>query len=217
MQQTIQGDCTELTAFVCEHLSVCSHKPFFWKAACCIHHPHRKHEQGQLFLGPLLFLFSGKVVQGSPFFASVLLQIKLSTLKLQSVQNNTFVTKNQEPKLVFAIFLCWKQWIVSPSRQNAVCQTPQPCFWYLSNILEMVLQFLHPKHYMKEKCSPCTHLKPFSIYLFHLKRDSLGNSIDINWENSNVFESQVKFLFLVIHTAKNHHLMLFRLVNSLSQ
>ena len=91
MQQTIQGDCTELTAFVCEHLSVCSHKPFFWKAACCIHHPHRKHEQDQLFLGPLLYLLSGKVLQVSSFVASVLLQIKLNsnTLKLQSIQNNT--------------------------------------------------------------------------------------------------------------------------------
>ena len=96
MQQTIHGDCTDLTAFICEHLSVCLHNPFSWEAVCCIHHPHRKHEQDQLFLGPLLYLFSGKVVQVSPFFASVLLQIELNTMKLQSIQNNTFVTKNQE-------------------------------------------------------------------------------------------------------------------------
>ena len=103
MQQTIHGDCTELTAFVCEHLSVCLHNPFSQEAVCCIHHPQRKHEQDQLFLGPLLYLFSGKVVQVSPFFASVLLQIELNTLKLQSIQNNTFVIKNQEPKSIFAI------------------------------------------------------------------------------------------------------------------
>ena len=70
MQQTIHGDCTELTAFVCEHLEACLH-PFSWEAVSCIHHPHRKHEQDELFLGPLLYLFSGKVVQVSPFFASV--------------------------------------------------------------------------------------------------------------------------------------------------
>ena len=39
MQQTIHGDCTELTAFVCEHLSVCLHNPFSQEAVCCIHHP----------------------------------------------------------------------------------------------------------------------------------------------------------------------------------
>ena len=50
MQQTIHGNCTELTAFVCEHLSVCLHNPFSQEAACCIHHHHRKHTQDQLFL-----------------------------------------------------------------------------------------------------------------------------------------------------------------------
>ena len=44
MQQIIHGDCTELTAFVCEYLSVWLHNPFSWGAVCCIHHP-RKHEQ----------------------------------------------------------------------------------------------------------------------------------------------------------------------------
>ena len=68
-------------SFVCEHLSVCLHNPFSWKAVCCIHHPHRKHEQDQWLLEPLLYLFSGKVVQVSPFFASVLLQIESNTLK----------------------------------------------------------------------------------------------------------------------------------------
>ena len=56
MQQTVHGDCVELTAFVCEHLSVCLHNPFSWEAVCCIDQPHRKHEQDRLFLGPLLYL-----------------------------------------------------------------------------------------------------------------------------------------------------------------
>ena len=88
MQQTIYGDFTELTAFVCEQLSVCLHNPFSQEAVCCIHHLHRKHEQDQFFLGPMLYLFSGKVVQVSPFVASFLLQIKLNTVKLQSIQSN---------------------------------------------------------------------------------------------------------------------------------
>ena len=59
--------------------------------------------------------FSGKFVQVSPFFASVLLQIGLNTLKLQNIQNNTFVTKNQEPKSIFAISLYLKRWLISLS------------------------------------------------------------------------------------------------------
>ena len=105
LNAAIQGDYTELNTFVCNHLSVCLHNPFSWEAVYRIHHPHRKHEQDQLFLGPLLYLFSGKVMQVSPFFASVLLQIKLNTRKLQNIQNNNFVTKNQKPKSIFAVFL----------------------------------------------------------------------------------------------------------------
>ena len=82
MLQTIHRDYTELTGFVCDHLFVCLHSPFSWEAVCCIYHPRRNHEEDQLFLRPLLYLFSGKVVQVSPFFASVLLQIELNTLKL---------------------------------------------------------------------------------------------------------------------------------------
>ena len=41
--------------------------------------------------------------------------------------------------------------------------------WYLCHILEMVFQFLYSKNYMKQKCSPCTPLKPFSISFLHLK------------------------------------------------
>ena len=44
MQQTIHGDCTELTPFVCEHILVSLHNPFSGKAVCCIHHLQRKHE-----------------------------------------------------------------------------------------------------------------------------------------------------------------------------
>ena len=84
MQQTIHGNCTELTAFVCESLSECLLNPFPQEAVYCIRHPHGKHEQDQLFLWPLVFLFS-EVVQISPFYASDLLQIELNTLKLQSI------------------------------------------------------------------------------------------------------------------------------------
>ena len=115
MQQTIHGDCTELTAFVCEHLSSCLRNPFSREVVCCIHHLYRTHEQDHFFLGLLLYLFPGKAVQVSPFFTSVLLQIELNTLKLQSIQNNTFVTKNQEPKSIFANFLYMKQLLISPS------------------------------------------------------------------------------------------------------
>ena len=107
MQQTFHGDCTELTPFVCEHFSVCLHDSFSQEALCCIHHPHRKHDQ--LFLRPLLKFLSGQIVQVFPFFASVLLQIELNTLKFQSIQNNTFVIKNQEAKSIFAFFLYMKR------------------------------------------------------------------------------------------------------------
>ena len=95
MQETIHEDCTELIAFVCEYLTVRLHNPLSLETVCCIHHSHRKHEQDQLLLGPLLYIFSGTVMQVSPFFASVYLQIKLNTMKLQNIQSNTFVTKNQ--------------------------------------------------------------------------------------------------------------------------
>ena len=35
----IHGDCTELTAIVCEHLPVCLQNPFSQEAVCCIRHP----------------------------------------------------------------------------------------------------------------------------------------------------------------------------------
>ena len=108
MQQTIHEECTELTAFFSEHFSVRLHNAFSWEAFCCIHHAHRKHEQGQLLLGLLLYRFS-EVVQISPFFASVLLEIELNILKLRSIRNNSFVTKNQKPNSIFAIFLYLKQ------------------------------------------------------------------------------------------------------------
>ena len=95
MQETIHEDCTELIAFVYEYLTLCLHNPLSQETVCCIHHSHRKHEQDQLLLGPLLYIFSGTVMQVSPFFASVYLQIKLNTMKLQNIQSNTFVTKNQ--------------------------------------------------------------------------------------------------------------------------
>ena len=58
------------------------------------------------FLGHCFTFFLGRLCMYP--FASVLLQIELNTLKLQSIQNNTFVTKNQEPKPIFAIFLYLK-------------------------------------------------------------------------------------------------------------
>ena len=73
-------------------------------------------------------------------------------------------TKNQERKSIFAFLLYLKQWVISPSQQYAVCQAPKLYSWYLSPILK----------YMQQKCSPCTHLKPFSIYILHLKHNSVG-------------------------------------------
>ena len=101
MQQTIHGDCTELTAFVCEHLSVCLHNPFSHEAFCSIHHPQRSMHKISCFLGHCVTFFSGKIVQVSPFFASVLLQIELNTQKLQSIQYNTF--RDQESGTKFNI------------------------------------------------------------------------------------------------------------------
>ena len=82
----IHGDCTELTE-LCKHFSVFLHNSFSWEAVCCIHHPHRKHEQGQLFLGSLLYRFSGKVVQ-DPFicFSSLADQTKYSETPKYSEQ-----------------------------------------------------------------------------------------------------------------------------------
>ena len=86
MQQTIHRDCTKLTAFVCEHFSVCLHNPFPKETVCCIHHPHKKHEQNQLFLGPMIYLFSGKVVHVSFCFSSFADQIKYSETPKYSEQ-----------------------------------------------------------------------------------------------------------------------------------
>ena len=86
MQQTIHRDCTEPTAFVCEHFSVCLHNPFPQEAVCCIHHPHKKYVQNQLFLGPLFYLFSGKVVHVSLCFSSFADWIKYSETPKYSEQ-----------------------------------------------------------------------------------------------------------------------------------
>ena len=73
---------------VCEHLSVCLHNPFSWEAVCCIHHPHRKHEQDQLFFGPLLYLFFWKGYATIPFlcFSSLADWIKYSEIPGYSEQ-----------------------------------------------------------------------------------------------------------------------------------
>ena len=135
-------------------------------------------------------------MQVSPFFASVLMQIKLNTLKLQSI-HNTFVTKDQEPMSIFAIFLYLKQCRISPSQQHAVCQATQLYSWYLYHILEVVLQFLYPKYYMQQKCSHCTHLKPFSTPWI------------LNGETPMLLRVELSFFF-----GKNHHPILIHLVNS---
>ena len=56
MQQTINGECTELAAFAWEHHSVCLKNHFPPEAVCCIDHPHGKHEQ-DCFLGHYCFTF----------------------------------------------------------------------------------------------------------------------------------------------------------------
>ena len=87
MQQTIHEDCTELTTFVCEHLSVCLHNPFSWDAVCSIH-PFRKHEKDQLFLGSLLYLFFWEGCASIPFLyvSSLADRIKYSEVPKYSKQ-----------------------------------------------------------------------------------------------------------------------------------
>ena len=104
MQQTIHGDCTELSTFVYERLSVCLHNPFPGKVSAVFIILIESMNKISCFLDHCVTFFPGKVVQVSPFFASVLLQIELNNLKLQSIQNNTFVTKNQEPSQYFQFF-----------------------------------------------------------------------------------------------------------------
>ena len=92
MQQTIHGDCTELTTFVCEHLSVCLHNTFSQEDVWCIHHPHWKHEQDQLF--------------GIPFlcFSSLADRIKYSETPKYSVQN--FYDQESVTKSQYLQFFC---------------------------------------------------------------------------------------------------------------
>ena len=101
LNATNNGDCTELTAFICEHLFVCLHTEilFLRKLSVVFIILIEIMNKSNCFfcLGPLLYLFSGKVKQVTSFFASVFLQIKLNTLKLKSIQNSIFVTKNQGP------------------------------------------------------------------------------------------------------------------------
>ena len=161
MQQTIHGGCTELTVFVCEYLSVCLSNPFSREAFYCIHHPHRKHEQDQLFLGLLVYLFFWEDGASIPFlcFSSVADQIKYAETPKLSEQY--FHDQESETKVSICNF---------SACSHAVCQAPQLYSRYLYHILEMVLQFLYRKHYMRQKYSIFTHLKPFSSYLLHLKR-----------------------------------------------
>ena len=104
MQQTIRRDCTELTASVCEHLSVCLTNPFSREIFCCIHHPHRKHEQDQLFLGLLVYLFFWEGGASIPFlcFSSVADQIKYAETPKLSEQY--FLDQESETKVSICNF-----------------------------------------------------------------------------------------------------------------
>ena len=149
MQQTIHGDCTELTAFVCEHLSVCLYNPFSRQAVCCIYHCRRSTNKISYLLGQCFTFFLGRLCKYPSSFASFPLQIELNILKLQVFR---------------AVLLCQE----SGTKVN-ICNFYS---WYLWHILEVVLQFLYLKH-MQQKCSPCAHLKLFSI--LHLKHDYVGH------------------------------------------
>ena len=81
MQQTINGDCTELTAFVCEHLSVCLDNLFPGKRSTVFIILIESMNKINCFLGHCFTFFSGKAERVSPFFDSVLLLIELNTLK----------------------------------------------------------------------------------------------------------------------------------------
>ena len=58
------------------------------EAFCCIHHPHRKYEQDQLFLGLLLYLFFWEGGACIPFlcFSSVADQMKCAETPMLSEQ-----------------------------------------------------------------------------------------------------------------------------------
>ena len=134
-----------------------------------------------MFLGPLLYLFSGNVVQVSPFSASVLLHIELNTLKLQSIQNNTKVNICN-----FSVFevVTYFSFIAACSLSSASALFLVSLSYIGGRFSISISKTLHAS-----EMSCLYHLKPFSIYLLHLKRNLLGNSMDINWGNSNAFEN----------------------------
>ena len=107
MQQTIHGDCTELTAFVCEHLFVCLHNPFSWEFVCCIHHPHRKHEQDQLFLGPLLYIFFWGCATSIPFLCSSFLADRIKYSETPKYSEQYFCDQTGENPMLSTVELSY--------------------------------------------------------------------------------------------------------------
>ena len=174
MQQTINGDCTELTAFVCEHLSVCLDNLFPGKRSTVFIILIESMNKINCFLGHCF-----------TFFLRRLCKYPLSLLQFSCRSNEIFWNSKYSEQYFrdqesgtkvnicnFSVFEAVTNFsfIVACSLSSY-----QLYSWYLCHILEMVLQFLYPKYYMQQKCSPCTHLKHFSIYLLHLKRDCVGH------------------------------------------
>ena len=213
MQQTIHGDCTEPSTFVCEHLSVCLDNPFSQEAVCCIHHPHKKHEQDQLFLGPLLYLFSGDGCASIPFlcFSSLADRIKHSETPKYSEQYFC----DHEPGAKVNIFNFSVFEMVTNFSFIAACSLSSSSALFLVS-----LSYIGGDSSIS--ISETYAVEMFPLYTFKTFFNlPFAFEAQLCWVTPWVLTGETPILsrvelsfFLVIHTAKNHHLMLIRLVNS---
>ena len=106
----------------------------------------------------------------SHFFASVLLQIELNTLKLQSIQNNTFVTKSGT-KVNICNFYLFE--VVSNFSFLTACSLSSSSALFLVSLSHIGGGFSISisETYAAEMFSLYTFKTLFSIYLLHLKCD----------------------------------------------
>ena len=118
MWQTIHGDCTELFMFVNTFLY--AYRILFPISCLLYSSSSQKAWTRSIISWAIALPFFWEGCASIPFFASGFLQIEFNTVKLQSIQNNTFVTKNQEPKSIFAIFWIWNgdKFLIHSSMQS---------------------------------------------------------------------------------------------------
>ena len=109
--QKNHGDCTELTAFVCEHLYVCYIILFPRKLSAIF--VILIERMNRIVSWAIALPFFRKGCASIPFlcFSSLADWVKHSETREYS--EHTFMTKNQEPKSIFAIFLYLKRWLIS--------------------------------------------------------------------------------------------------------